>query len=175
MKEYYTYAYLREDGTPYYIGKGKGSRINRKRSFELPPLERRIYLKQNLTEEEALLHERYIIHIIGKENLINQTSGGQGISGLTHTPETKEKCRQAALNQPKKSPETISKWRETKKKNNKKRIYKPLSEETKEKIRQAHLGKKHSPDTIAKMRNNAIKNNYVSHLIDKNKRRTKYT
>lgn len=161
---YYTYAYLREDGTPYYIGKGKDNRINRKRSFELPPVERRIYLKTNLTEEEAFRHEQYIIDVIGKDNLINKTTGGQGISGLRHTDATKEKCRQAALNQPKKSPETIQKWRDTKKKNGKKRVYKPVSEETREKMRQAHLGKKHTPETIAKIRKYAIDNNRILNI-----------
>jgi hypothetical protein len=68
---YYTYAYLREDGTPYYIGKGKGNRIHSKngRVFLPPPKERRIYLKQNLTEEEAFKHEVYVISILGRKDL----------------------------------------------------------------------------------------------------------
>ncbi len=55
---YYTYAYLREDKTPYYIGKGKGSRIYSANRRIKPPKDksRIIYLKQNLTEEEAFRH-----------------------------------------------------------------------------------------------------------------------
>lgn len=82
MKEYYTYAYLREDRTPYYIGKGKGRRIDSSHdSVGLPPKERRIYLKKNLTEEEAFAHEIYMIDVFGRKDigtgvLRNQTPGG---------------------------------------------------------------------------------------------------
>lgn len=83
MKKYYTYAYLREDGTPYYIGKGSGNRINshHRKHLGLPPVERRIYLKTNLTEEEAFNHERYMVALYGRKDnntgiLINLTDGG---------------------------------------------------------------------------------------------------
>lgn len=83
---YYTYAYLREDKTPYYIGKGKGNRIHSKsnRVSNPPPKERRIYLKQNLTEEEAFKHEKYMIAIFGRKDkgtgiLRNLTDGGDGV------------------------------------------------------------------------------------------------
>lgn len=65
---YYTYAYLRENRTPYYIGKDKGNRINSKngRVF-LPPLkERRIYLKQNLTEENNISNTSVYRHLYNK-------------------------------------------------------------------------------------------------------------
>ena len=85
---FYVYAYLREDGTPYYIGKGKGNRIHSKsnRVFNPPPKERRIFLKQNLTEEEAFKHEIYMIDVFGRIDLgtgilHNRTNGGDGVSG----------------------------------------------------------------------------------------------
>jgi hypothetical protein len=54
---YYTYAYLREDGTPYYVGKGKGDRAYRKvgKPCATPKDKSKIiYLKTNLTEETII-------------------------------------------------------------------------------------------------------------------------
>jgi hypothetical protein len=95
--EYYTYAYLREDGTPYYIGKGKAGRINNNlHNINLPPENRRIYLKKNLTDEEARKHEVYMIAVLGRKDLgtgilRNMTNGGEGCAGRVLTDETKKK------------------------------------------------------------------------------------
>ena len=85
---YYTYAYLREDRTPYYIGKGTGRRIystNRKGLKPPKDKSRIIFLKQNLTEEEAFKHEKYMIAVFGRKDLgtgilHNKTDGGEGTS-----------------------------------------------------------------------------------------------
>ena len=97
--EYYTYAYLREDGTPYYIGKGKGDRAYRKdgRPCATPKDKNKIiHLKTNLTEEEAFNHEKYMIFILGRKDLgtgilYNKTDGGEGKSGCYPSEETKRK------------------------------------------------------------------------------------
>ena len=100
---YYTYAYLREDRTPYYVGKGEKDRIYKKRKGEVKPPNdktRIIFLKQNLTEQEAFKHEIYMIAVFGRKDLgtgilRNKTNGGEGTSGFSHTEETKNKMSEA--------------------------------------------------------------------------------
>ena len=98
VEMYYTYAYLREDGTPYYIGKGSERRIySTNRKFKPPKDKSRIiFLKQNLTEQEAFKHEIYMIAVFGRKDLgtgilRNQTDGGDGVSGLIRDEETRKK------------------------------------------------------------------------------------
>ena len=96
---FYTYAYLREDRTPYYIGKGTGKRIFEKRKRCCRPAKdksRIIFLKQNLTEEEAFKHEIYMIAVFGRKDLgtgilHNRTDGGEGKSGVIRSEESKRK------------------------------------------------------------------------------------
>lgn len=93
MKKYYTYAYIRNNGTPYYIGKGCGYRAYQKRkTINIPPKNRIILLKQNLTEEEAFKHEKYMIVVFGRKDLgtgilHNRTDGGEGTSGANNAKE----------------------------------------------------------------------------------------
>jgi hypothetical protein len=84
---FYTYAYLRSNGTPYYIGMGKGRRAFVKHSnVKVPPHERILFLKTGLTHEEAVRHEIYMISVLGRKDkgegiLWNFTDGGEGVPG----------------------------------------------------------------------------------------------
>ena len=92
--KFYTYAWLREDGTPYYIGKGCGPRAWVKhRNWDPPSRDRVLILKRNLTNEEAIRHEIYMIAVLGRKFeggiLNNLTAGGEG--GTLPSPSTRKK------------------------------------------------------------------------------------
>ena len=100
--DFYTYAYLRKDGTPYYVGKGKDFRAFSKNrvGIKLPKDKSRIiFLKQNLTEEEAFNHEIYMISVFGRKDLgtgilRNRTDGGEGTSNPSE--ETRKRIGKAS-------------------------------------------------------------------------------
>jgi len=104
MNNYYTYAYLREDGTPYYIGKGKNYRLyNKRHTIGVPKKERILVLKNNLTEQEAFRHEVYMISVFGRIDLgtgilHNKTNGGEGTSGRVISKEHKDALLRGRIN-----------------------------------------------------------------------------
>jgi hypothetical protein len=97
---YYTYAYLREDRTPYYIGKGSGNRAyqNHKRNNGqnfLPKNKNQIIiLKKFELEDDAYKHEQYLIALYGRKCdggiLINMVHGGKGGARKYLTQKEKE-------------------------------------------------------------------------------------
>jgi len=141
---YYTYAYLREDGSPYYIGKGTGRRIDSvNHRVALPPKERRQILRDNLSEEEAFAHEKYLIEFYGRKDLgtgilINMSDGGEGDSGYKHSEERREKMSKAMKGRPK-SEEWKARMREIMKGKN---VGKVRTEEQRRSISERQTGKK---------------------------------
>lgn len=83
--EHYVYLYLREsDGTPYYVGKGKGARYKERHLVNIPPKEENIvFVAKNLSNFEACILEKRLIRFYGRKDLgegilYNRTNGGDG-------------------------------------------------------------------------------------------------
>ena len=141
---FYVYAYLRsrpskygEVGSPYYIGKGQTDRRFSKHHNAKPPKDpsNNVLLKEGLAEQDALAEEIRLIKLYGRIDigtgcLRNRTDGGDGASGFIHPPESKAKMR-------------LSHARE---------IRGPRSQETRDRMSRAHMGKKKSPEAAKKSR-----------------------
>ena len=68
MASFYVYQYLNEFGLPYYIGKGCGRRMHVKHAHvELPPKDRRVIVKDGLTNEAAKELEKKLISQYGRK------------------------------------------------------------------------------------------------------------
>jgi len=101
-KIFYTYLWLRADGSPYYVGKGfHGNSSNRAFRKGCPPRER-IVIQEWPDEATALAYEIYQIDFWGRKDLgagilRNRTDGGEGTSGYHLSLEARENLRRKHL------------------------------------------------------------------------------
>ena len=90
------YMYMRKDGTPYYVGKGRPNRPYSRdgRSCSTPPRDRIVIYRENLDEKTAFSLEKELIAKYGRKDigtgiLRNRSDGGEGPSGYRHSEEAK--------------------------------------------------------------------------------------
>jgi hypothetical protein len=109
VKIFYTYLWLREDGTPYYVGKGSGNRafVQRRHSFPMPSTRERILVQEFPDEVSAFAAEIFLISFYGREDLggclLNLTDGGE------NPPPKKPGCKGPSEETRKKISETLKK------------------------------------------------------------------
>lgn len=107
MTDYFVYILYREDGRAFYVGKGRGWRLQAscrpvgnspKASIIRRMLSNGIDVPRakidGLSEGQAFFLEQWLIHQIGRKPdgpLVNRTNGGEGASGRTISAEVRER------------------------------------------------------------------------------------
>jgi hypothetical protein len=105
---FYVYAYLRKDGTPYYVGKGKNKRAWVKHGYIKTPQDKKriVILEKNLSNIGAFALERRYIQWYGRKDLNNgilhnKTDGGEGASNVSEITRKKlSKAQKGIPNKP---------------------------------------------------------------------------
>jgi len=153
INNFYVYEIQYPDGTPFYVGKGKGKRmyIHLKKNDDKNKLKQNIINKirrngnepititvvNDLTEDKAYEIEKSLITHYGRRNigtgiLSNLTDGGEGVSGWTHSLETKRRLSKTSTN-------------------NKNALGHKVTDEVKLKISESNKGLKRSDEVKLKM------------------------
>lgn len=169
----------------FYVGKGHGNRAYSKgmrNSLWHNTINKYGYeIKiehDNLTEEESFKLEKFYIQKFGRKDLklgplVNMTDGGDGVSGIICSEETKKKMSEAHKGKNTWTTGTKAS-EETKFKMSKSQSGRKTTDETKKKISESHKGIKRSKETIKKMsksRSGAKNHNFGKERSEETKRK----
>jgi hypothetical protein len=196
MTYFYTYLYLRDNGTPYYVGKGTRNRafVGQGHRCKLPADKNFILIQEHPSEQAALEAEKFLIQYYGRIDLAtgclaNLTDGGEEHGNPS--AETRSKMSRAKLGR-KQSPESIAKREETKRQrgltvetrvklgNATRKMWstyrdrmlvlrkrESLSPETLAKMSASHRGSTHTPEVRSKLAEMARRCNLSSETLAK--------
>jgi hypothetical protein len=168
-RDFYVYVLFRPwDGSPCYVGKGSGKRwrhfsknrnphllcIIAKAGGKIP----HVKIRDGLTESEGFAIEAVFIKAIGRGRngpLVNMTDGGDGVSGLIVSAETRAKMSKAhkgrVFSEEHKANLRVKNSDETRRRKSVSATGRILSADARAKISMAARKRTHSEETRAKM------------------------
>src|ERR1039458_5206653 len=100
---FYTYLWLWENGTPYYVGKGSGNRSHNPNGHRVrKPSDDRIIVQRFECEEDAYFAEKFLIALYGRTDngtgcLSNLTDGGENPPSWKGRKRDPEEVQRGAL------------------------------------------------------------------------------